>query len=171
MCSFQNRERVYIIGQSKKHAKYDFKFPKGHKPLDLNSILDKKTKKEIPTSLPETAHAKKQVIAALQRIRELGFDPYKIACAVDANATKVHWMPNKLPCVTATRGSNGGHWLTNRARWTSLDELLRAQGMRPGVIDKTVLTKPQLGRAIGNAMTETIITRVLRDLLTSLGLA
>ena len=162
---------MYIIGQSKKHAKYDFNFPKGRKPPDLKSILDKKTKKEALTNLPKGAHARQQVIAALQRIRELGFDPYKIACAVDANATKVHWMPNKLPCVTATRGSSGGHWLTNRARWTSLDELLRAQGMRPEVIDKTVLTKPQLGRAIGNAMTQTIMTRVLRNLLTSLGLA
>ena len=163
----QNRPRIYIVGVKKADRQLAFKFPRKFSQVHLNSILDKDS---MPAgSLPHQRHATKTVAAARNAAKSAGYNPDKDPIAVDCDSTRGHWMVDKLPCVTAARGGNGGHFLLHRNRKTNMDELLRAQGMNPDIIDKDVISQHRLGEAIGNAMTQTVLEEIFRSLLPAVG--
>ena len=88
----------------------------------------------------------------------------------DIDASVMTYQCNALPCITATRASNGGYWLEWQGRRTSLKELVRAQGMDPDRVQQ-VTSARTLGHAIGNAMTQTVMQNIVKKLLPAVGFA
>mmetsp|Transcript_56206 Transcript_56206/g.174307 ORF Transcript_56206/g.174307 Transcript_56206/m.174307 type:complete len:121 (-) Transcript_56206:526-888(-) len=72
------------------------------------------------------------------------------------------------PCLTCSRGQ--GHWITNRGRRLTKDEMMRLQGIDPASF-KTVVSETQLGRQIGNAMSVNVLERIFVKALPAAGLA
>jgi site-specific DNA-cytosine methylase len=163
----QNRPRIYIIGQKISSIVKDFKFPAPSRstPL-LSTVLDDDMR--APGRGVTQKHATKMVKIALGRLNQKGM---RNACAaVDCDGSRPHYMLECSPCITATRGANGGHYITSKNRRMTINEMLRLQGMRPKLIDKSVLSRRKLGEAIGNAMTQTVLQQIFKRLLPSVGL-
>ena len=72
------------------------------------------------------------------------------------------------PCFTCSRG--GGHWLTNRGRYTNKPEMFRLQGMDPSNFHVVSVSEYQLGRQLGNTMSVNVLERILTRLLPAAGL-
>lgn len=74
------------------------------------------------------------------------------------------------PCLTSTRGGQGGFWLLGKHRMMTVAELCRLQGLDP---DTTclgvVVSKRQAGMLLGNSFTLPVIGRVLAACLRSIG--
>eukprot|EP00959_Pyramimonas_sp_CCMP1952_P475374 9504150-Pyramimonas_sp.AAC.1 len=100
------------------------------------------------------------VVQARKRVRERGFDPARVVACVDDSSSNMNCMIELAPCLTASRGSTGGHWLLKHGRRMSQAELFRIQGMSPSDIDTSGLSDAQIGRAIGNAMTQTVVESI-----------
>ena len=73
-------------------------------------------------------------------------------------------MPDSLP-----RGE-WGFWLLAQFRMMTLHEIMRLQGISPGMLDLSVVSARQAGRMLGAAFTQSVITRLLAGLLHVRGL-
>lgn len=76
------------------------------------------------------------------------------------------------PCLTATRTGDGAYWSLRRQRALTMAELMKLQGfeettMWPGW--SSVLSRRQMGTMIGNAMSFTVMLRVVRNTLECIG--
>ncbi len=103
-------------------------------------------------------------------VTKFGVNPDKTCCALDDKASKSNVMVQKSPCITASRGAAGGHWLTNRGRSMKLTEVIRLQGMSPLKFKGgPKMTDFQVGKAVGNAMTQTVLADIFKNLLPLIG--
>ncbi len=164
----QNRLRVFIIGQRRVDMTHRFKFPAKRAEVKLSAILDKR--REPDSTLPMSRHAAKMVLKAHHMLRTRGVDPHRACIAVDCDSSRGTWMVEKSPCITATRGRNGGHWVCCKNRRMTIAEMLKAQGVDPTKINTSCIGRRQLGEAIGNSMTQTVLEAILQRLLPSINL-
>jgi hypothetical protein len=149
-----------------------FKFPPAEPRVKLRDILD--TPIHGPRrALPHTRTGRRALRAATLKWNKRGVDANSSWVAVDvmSSPSRSSSMRKLLPCLTASRASAGGHWITCLHRMLRPAELLRAQGFDPEVVRwHGVLTERQLGAAVGNSMTQTTLVAVLERLLPSVGL-
>ena len=103
------------------------------------------------------------------QIRNLGLDPTKAAIAVDVDASARHmtWDSGVLPCLTRSRYR--GHWISNKNRRTTIQEMLCFQGITPSSIRQSC-SDNELGKMVGNSMSVNVIERVLFHLFTQVGI-
>ena len=75
------------------------------------------------------------------------------------------------PCLTATRTGDGAYWSLLRCRPLRMQELMALQGFRESDLPswRNHMSERQMGTLLGNAMTLTVMTRVMRSVLGSLG--
>lgn len=110
--------------------------------------------------------ANSNIRAAENQAREAGLDPDEKAIIVDCDAAsnRMKWLIDLSPCITRSR--HNGHWITNRKRRFTLEEMFRLQGMDH---TKFVVKVPEiaLGQQIGNAMSVNVIERVLLSIFNS----
>ena len=85
-------------------------------------------------------------------------DPY----VGDIDSSQLQLAFNEYPCATCSR--NAGHWIFNRGRRASLEELLRLQGMSPSTFICAVSDR-QLGIQLGNTMSVNVLERLFFMLL------
>ena len=71
----------------------------------------------------------------------------------------------RTPCLTKSRAAYGGFYLWSRKRLFSLVELGRMQGTELRRLDCSMFTPRSLGAALGNAMTRSVLDRVIPRLL------
>jgi site-specific DNA-cytosine methylase len=162
----QNRPRIYIVGQKISSIVKEFKFPAASSTPLLSTVLDDDVR-ALGRGVTQK-HANKMVNIARGLLKQKGM---RNACvAVDCDSSRPNYMLEVSPCITATRGANGGHYITSKNRRMTINEMLRLQGMRPKLIDKSILSSRQLGEAIGNAMTQTVLQKIFKRLLPSVGL-
>ena len=166
--SRENRPRIYIVGQLASKASSTFVFPKPKPAVKLSDLLDKFPRPQ-PDNLPRQVHQKKMVMKARERLQRKGFDPREVCSAVDARGSNVNVMVETSPCITAARGVSGGHWLVKHGRHMSEREMFKVQGMDPETICTDGLRRSDVGRAIGNAMTQTVLEALFRELLPTIG--
>ena len=172
----QKRRRLYICGTLKSKIVKPFSFPAKLKGQpSLIDILDDKPADKHSARLPPASqiHCRKQVRELRRKLKKDGITKDKILKSMpvaDIDDTVMTYQCNALPCITATRASNGGYWLEWQGRRTSLKELMRAQGMDPDRMQQ-VTSDRTLGHAIGNAMTQTVMQNILKKLLPAVGFA
>ena len=84
----------------------------------------------------------------------------------------IQWKAGQIPCLTASRASAGGHWVSTRSRRLTTDEMFRFQGLDPREMQgwSDVMTRPQVNHAIGNAMSGNVLRRIVIRAMYSAGL-
>ena len=105
------------------------------------------------------------------QVRDDGLDPFKTTVVVDAGGTRLNCEYASSPCLTASRCSQKGFWLTNRQRHMIPEEMMALQGMDPAQLAgwRDIIPETQMGHIIGNAVPIPLMTRVLQMLLYSIG--
>jgi DNA (cytosine-5)-methyltransferase 1 len=161
-----SRRRWYCVGIHKDFDDGSFEFPKPIRCPDIESFLEERDARLAATGLPPASQtvALKNVRDALREKKGAGFDPRKEAFVVDCDSSAERSKaPHGIcPCITVGRG--GGHWVTNRGRRTSKEEMMRLQGMNPTTF-KVAVTEAQLGKQLGNTMSVNVLERLLCKVL------
>lgn len=79
----------------------------------------------------------------------------------------------EVPCITKSRGGSNGFYVISLSRFMTIYEIGAFQGVPSWVIDRFLrkgITKAQLGRALGDAMSLNVLMRVLPRALRAGGL-
>jgi site-specific DNA-cytosine methylase len=84
------------------------------------------------------------------------------------------WQGEHCPCITRTRGGQGGFWVTCLGRKMTLQEIGAMQGI-PRVLTQRLaqsgLSENKIGMAFGDAMSVNVLMRLFSRLLPHAGLA
>lgn len=174
----QPRQRIYIVAIARETLKRKFTFPK---KLRMTPGIEKFLKddipelKRLPPHMAETAQ--KNINAQTEKLKKAGVDIDRQTCLIDVHASPQFGQAavGISPCITATRGKQGGFFVTNRQRMTNIEELGRLQGWPTQVVhkmqrDNVRVAKKYIGHAIGNGMTVNVVLRLLPRVLYSAGL-
>jgi site-specific DNA-cytosine methylase len=170
----QSRPRLYIVAIRVDSCVTTFRFPRA---LTFMPAVQKFLDQWLSGKQRHTfahATAAKNFHQAKRRMEVKGVDLDKQTVFVDVMAS-ASFSTHRLdccPCITATRGSQGGFYVTSQKRMTSVEEMARLQGF-PTKYAKALLeagSKPQVGHAIGNAMSVNTLTRLLPKVLVAAGL-
>lgn len=168
----QSRPRSYIVGIRRDVATMKFKFPIAIEPEAVEHFLD-----DGLTSSAKCPHGPR-VEAALARAADVfkkkSVDPSAQTCFVDTGASP-KWSSAMIgisPCLTATRCSQGGHYITSKCRMMTMSEMCRLQGFPPDRFDYhgAGISKSKFARAVGNAMSVNVLQRLLPGVLEAAGL-
>lgn len=169
----QNRKRIYFVGLRKNADRGTFSYPEPVQMPSIDKFLDRKRGKVDATMLPPTssgtAHA--NVIKVIKELQEQGHDPFteNWIADIDSSGYRMSYRKDVSPCLTCSRA--GGHWITSRGRRMNKTEMMRLQAMTtPAEGFKVVVSEPQLGRQIGNAMSVNVLERLFARLLPAVGL-
>ena len=173
----QHRPRLYICGlpASVSKAKTPFPWPKPLSAPSLKSVLDKhpqKQKTQKRTAYPSAPQAAVKVKAAMNEMRSMKVNPSKVPVAIDCDGITGRWVVDHVPCLTATRAASGGFWITCKGSKLSVREMMRLQGMRPHTVDIITpgLSDSKIGHMIGNAFTQSVVERILYNMIEAAGL-
>jgi len=173
----QSRKRCYIVGYHEARSSEPFHWPAPVKLKPLEKFLDPKTraKSVVPTSGVKRRNLRilrKKIKAKGGKLRK---DPY----VGDVQASP-RFGPSLSygysPCLTRARAGDGGHWLFQRDREMTTQEMLRLQGMRASRFRLPVsrsgerMRERQLRMMIGNAFSVNVVVRILSRLLPAAGL-
>lgn len=169
----QSRSRIYFIGLRKDILPKGYKgfdWPEKLEEVSVDPFLDRCKKRPNEKDLPNRTNttAFTCVKEALKRLKKNGVDPFKKTYVIDCDSSSgfSSAMRDKVPCMTASRGS--GHWVTSRGRRMTMKEMLRCQGMDDDI--KQVVSNNILGAQIGNAMSQNVVERIMVRLLPLSGL-
>lgn len=105
----------------------------------------------------------------LKQIQQDGRDPFREPWVLDHDGTWKFATKSFDCCQCLTRRRGGGHWITNRGRRLTKQEMMRLQGMVPEDFKVTV-SEAQWGNQIGNSMSVNVLERILVRLLPKAGL-
>ena len=122
---------------------------------------------------PTTKRGKERCTAAYTKGFNNSTDPRQVPIFVDVDCspTFAQHGVDIAPCVTRTRGGEGGPWVSTRGRQTTVYELMRLQGLCPKDIpfDDLELSTRQVGFMVGNAVSVNTIGCILTEALSSAG--
>ncbi len=169
----QSRPRIYIIGIRSDSIANTFKYPQKVNTPHIDKFLDQKPcKKKFCSS---SATAKRNYKSALRDMRKREVNPKKIPVLIDLQASKTYTScrVGGVPCMTATRCSQGGWYISSQGRMTNLHEMGRLQGFTTEHVDKMVASgqlENRVAYSIGNAMSLNVIYRLLPRVLWAAGL-
>mmetsp|Transcript_56204 Transcript_56204/g.174295 ORF Transcript_56204/g.174295 Transcript_56204/m.174295 type:complete len:372 (-) Transcript_56204:113-1228(-) len=168
----QSRRRIYFVGIKRSCDDGTFKFPEPVERPSIELFLEPRKARPSKTDLPpqRSGTARRNVLKVLKDISLKGYDPLKVPFLVDIDSStyRMNYARDVSPCLTCSRGA--GHWITNRGRRLTKDEMLRLQGMNPATFKKAV-SDTQLGKQIGNAMSVNVLERLFVRALPAAGLA
>ena len=112
--------------------------------------------------------ARQNVLRLLRAATSLDADPFSEPWCLDCDSSigRSTALYNCSPCIT--RGRAAGHWISNRGRRFSLQEMMRLQGVDSSLV--VVVPELQFRRLLGNSMSVNVLERILCTLLPAAGL-
>ena len=114
---------------------------------------------------PDSEGLKLRVKTAVHEARSMGYDPLTDPIVVDYHGCKDHWSYGYTPCITASRGTRKGYWITmNNQGPITIPNMLRLQGLTPSRIKQTI-PDSAMGKLIGNAFTQSLVEALLTEVL------
>ncbi len=157
----QSRPRVFIVGLLLTAVSGDwkqpFRWPKSRvkKPLPLRKFLcgGKGVKFQLPRKGTRAAKRLKDLVAKIKK--QQGVSPDTQSYVLDIFGRHPHFLFNKVPCITRTRGGQGGYYLTCQQRLLTVEEMLNLQGLPvkcAAVARECGVTDRQMGQMAGNAI-------------------
>ena len=163
-----HRERVFIVGTLKACAGPSFEFPESLARRPLSALLEPPNSR-IDNVLSTSASARANLKEACAKLVSEGVVPEDscFVIDVDASARFRSVMLERSPCLLKSRGA--GYYVTLRRRRLVLAEICRLQGFAP--FSSTVVSTAALIGMLGNAMTKTVASRILRSLLPAIGIS
>ncbi len=160
-----SRPRLYIIGIQRAALTHTFRFPKPlNTSLSLDSLLDHRPPPPSTAKLPITA--RDNIARAKQKFAAQNIDMDTRTCMIDVFASKrfASSAVDKCVCITASRGLQGGYYISNQSRMTSVAELGRLQGMPTRWLQHCLCSdvdRRRLGGAVGNSMSVNVLSRIV----------
>ena len=172
----QNRLRLYIvcIRRTARARGGTFKWPEMSPTPRLSSLLSgckpavSGWQPAARLALPSQAAARAKVLEAYRQVAEAGYDPTRDCIVVNCDARTMAWKVETTPCITSSRGANGGFWLSAIGSRLPIQTMARLQGME--YKHSAALTLAQHGFAIGNAFTQPVVARLFVRMLPASGL-
>ena len=79
-------------------------------------------------------------------------------------------MVNMVPCLTAARAGQGGHWVTSRGRRLTSREMQALMGIVPDKLNTSMVKVGRFHRMLGNAMAVNVLERIFVRLLPAAGI-
>lgn len=132
----------------------------------MSLFLERKKPKVVGEGLPPKSQgtARKNVKREIRTLTRQGSDPLEEPFIVDCDSSEDRSKSGNgiCPCITVSRGA--GHWVTNRGRRLTKEEMMRLQGMDPTSF-KVAVSENQLGRQLGNTMSVNVLERIFVSLL------
>lgn len=173
----QSRPRFYFVAILKKSYTHKFHFPETIDAEPLAAYLDKGDTVDYQPHDPLGGFMMKDphkvaMERGMERLRSKGVDPMMEDCVIDVGST-AKWqtvMANCSPCLTAARCRTGGHYLTSKRRLMTIREMARLQGTPPHRFAGKELHPTDLAKALGNAMSVNVLTRLFAAALYAAGL-
>lgn len=170
----QSRPRFYLVA-TRYHIEGGpaFTWPPRVAPLGLEELLE--AREAVPARRGPMAERVQRVLqAGLCKLKAAGRDPDSEHCAIDL-LSSLKWssaMHERSPCLTASRCRTGGFYLTKFNRTMTVTEICRLQGIPGGRFDYRAAGVSQNAFlfAVGNAMTSTLLARVLASVLNHMGI-
>ena len=169
----QHRQRVYIVGLLRSSMIRPFSWPgRARHTKTLSEVLDTDV-----SPFGEAAyglnHTKlNNVVRAWDKCCHKGENPMAEEYIVDIGGSKMQMKKNEAPCLTSARASQEAFWSTKRNRELRMSEMGRLQGVEIDLAFpnwRCLISPRQMGFIIGNAMTVTLMQRVTRRVLLSMG--
>ncbi len=171
----QCRNRIYIVAIHAPRARtrmLPMQWPRPIAMRSLHSILDRTPYgKRLPPGRPGN-QSRRKVVKALRLLKSMGVHHRTAPVVCDCDGISGRIVVGHIPCLTAARASRGGFWLIHKGRKLTINEMLKLQGMDPARInfDGLGLRESKIGRMIGDAFTQTVVTRILAKALPLTGL-
>ena len=164
----QSRPRIWIICRRSDVAERKLRWPRSHSvPCgDIDRLLGPRPPRaQVEQSLPRTPSARINAIRSLDSLRAKGIDPFNETWIMEVSQSsgrRGSMMKGCSPCLTKTRASNGGHWISTHGRFMEVGEMLELQHMRRDRINLPEgVTTRDFGGMIGNSMTVAIVEVIL----------
>ena len=167
----QHRERVFIIGLKTKSIMQPFRWPTPTRMRSLKSIFDlgpAAYEPDPPTLNPTNL---KNLMAIMEQYKATPSKLAQTENVANVGGSTAHIMMNMCPCLTKQRSASRAYYSISRRRSLTLADMSRLQGVAAKDIEgwESVVSGPQLGGIIGNAIPICVMERVIRAVLTSLG--
>ena len=111
------------------------------------------------------------IVKALQKLQRAGADCTREDFIIDIGGSTPKIGHGFCPCITKTRAGNMAFYSVKRYRRLSVDDMLKLQGFDPRDFagwQKIVSTR-QMGMMVGNAMTLSIMERLMRQICLAMG--
>ena len=166
-----SRKRIYIVCLSQDHVSRTspFRWPRpstATKPIEEILQPARGGDTELSALGPK---CRDRLVQYLEKLRARGDNPEDDPWIINVFGRDPHGMRGRCPCLTRARAGSGGHWVSNRSRLLSIEEMLALQGM-PADVRREGISNRQLGLMIGNAMSVNVLERILVRLLPGVGL-
>lgn len=125
-----------------------------------------------PGRLPKAPTERRNVRFVLEKLKADGIDGLRSRYVADIGGSvdRVNYMEAVSPCLTRSRASSGGHWLTWKQRKMHISEIFALQGVSAKRIPEDILSERQMGAIAGNAVPVPLLRRVMRALFQAAGL-
>lgn len=175
----QSRPRFYLVAM-RVHTIGEcppmFTWPQPIERIPLSKLLEPANAAQ--TSLAPTPIAKRK-LQLLQQGRERmiasGRNPDTELCVIDLGSS-LKWsstMHECSPCLTASRCRSGGFYMTKVNRMMTVPEMCRLQGIpvRRFDFEAAGVAQTKFLHAVGNAMSSTVLARVLAHALNAVNLS
>ena len=182
----QNRSRFFLIAIKREALVHNFSFPSAITPVPFHNLLESGL---IPWSLPGLPSRGEEIVKrGLAKLSAKGVEPTaNTPCIVDAHASAgfSSSMATVSPALTATRCQANGHYISYLQRFMYISEMARLQGY-PWSASKCLqilsdmraasphmseqMAQRRLKHALGNAITCTMLVRLLPRVLRCAGL-
>ena len=171
---------MYIVGLLRNALKLEankpfFKWPLGNRGVcaSLEEVLEKNVPAEPRPAQGTRRSAMHKLLR--KRIRAKGIHTKRKICAMDllASAKRGSFMVDCVPCLTRSRASCHGYWLTKLDRMLTHIEMLRLQGLPDelaALANTAGVSDSQLGLMIGNSMSVNVLVHVLHAIWNALKL-
>ena len=104
----QHRPRLFIVG-IRLDVYRGFQWPRPSGRISLEECLE--PHKAPAHTLPDTLRTNSNVQEALLALEDAGHRPQQECFVVNAHGSpsRIHWMKDRSPCITADRGARQGH--------------------------------------------------------------
>lgn len=175
----QSRPRFYLVAM-RVHTSgecpptFTWPQPIGHIPL--SKLLEPAHAAQTSLAPTPIAGRKLQVLQqGRERMIACGRNPDTELCVIDLGSS-LKWsstMHECSPCLTASRCRGGGFYMTKVNRMMTVPEMCRLQGIpvRRFDFEGAGVAQNKFLHAVGNAMTSTVLARVLAHALKAVNLS
>ena len=169
----QSRRRLYIVGVLKSAQKHPFVWPTPTQMLPLSCVIHGKRGGDVNIAIADLTTTKlRNIIETYNFLLENRIDPESHDYIVNIGGTRPGRMLNRCMCLTANRCGEQAYFSTLRFRVLDQSDMMRLQGVDPVYFAgwEEVISKRQMGRIIGNAMSLNVVEKLVRNIFQSLGI-
>ena len=114
---------------------------------------------------------KHAVVQGLTKILERKGTVEDVDAIIDMGGSKGQPMYDSCPCLTRTRTGDVAFWSVKRRRPLTIREMMLLQGASPDYFWgwEGCISPRAMGNIIGNAMTQSVMERILRHIFIAMG--